>query len=300
MLNTMTHTYRVTGLLMTPWIIGIVIFAALNAWPIDVSGITSLTSLKLGGNSISMTQGSDWIGGASLLLTVFLLTWQKRASDLELDKRLALAREKERIDLASDIHDGPLQDLYATRFLLNDPEDQLSALLSKVRSELREITMRLEPMTKECCLSDELSRLISWHAQRHPSVHLELIKSAEILDVSATASQMVFRIVRTALTNIHKHSDATRAELVIEQKGRSLQIILRDNGKGFDVDAFKEVSTDHYGIFLMKHYAAEIGATLNIESRIGQGTAVTIELKLTSNSRQRTASINRLLAWNRR
>ncbi len=83
--------------------------------------------------------------------------------------QLEMAREKERIDLASDIHDGPLQDLYATRFLLTDPNEQLERLLAKVRSELREITMRLESPKLENGLSEALRELVEWHEEKSTS-----------------------------------------------------------------------------------------------------------------------------------
>lgn len=198
----------------------------------------------------------------------------------KLAHQLERAREKERIDLASDIHDGPLQDLYATRFLLTDPNDQLERLLSKVRSELRAITMRLEPPTLERGLIDELGVMAEWYNAKPAGPQLRLLIFGDDRKIKAEVALTLFRMARTAVSNIYKHSEATEAELLVIADAESLTLIVRDNGKGFDTEAQTYSATDHCGLFLLRHYAEEIGAKLTLSSQPGMGTTIQIKLQI--------------------
>ena len=214
--------------------------------------------------------------------------------------QLELAREKERIDLASDIHDGPLQDLYATRFLLTGPNEQLERLLAKVRSELREITMRLESPKLENGLSEALRELIDWYEEKSASPGFRFISIGCDEAVPADVSLTLFRMARTAVANVYKHSHATSVDLARIVDRDVLTLVIKDNGCGFDSSDQAHNTTAHCGLFLMRHYATEIGARLEVISRPGEGTMIQIQwrLQLSNKTKQITRNaLNTLIRW---
>jgi two-component system, NarL family, sensor histidine kinase DegS len=180
--------------------------------------------------------------------------------------QLEMAREKERIDLASDIHDGPLQDLYATRFLLNGPNDQLERLLSKVRSELREITMRLESPKLENGLSGAIRELIEWYEEKSASPLFRFISIGNDAKIPSDVALTLFRMARTAIANVYKHSQATIVDVACIVDKDVVTIVIKDDGIGFNTEARSQDTSEHCGLFLMRHYAAEIGAKLEVRS----------------------------------
>ncbi len=89
----------------------------------------------------------------------------------------------------------------------------------------------------------------------------------------------IFRIVQEALRNVWRHSKATKAEVTIESDGKTIIITVSDNGQGFEVpkDMSNLPSLGKLGMAGMRELAQLIGAILNIESKVGQGTKVSIK-----------------------
>jgi two-component system, chemotaxis family, CheB/CheR fusion protein len=93
-----------------------------------------------------------------------------------------------------------------------------------------------------------------------------------------------YRIALEALTNIAHHAGARRASFLIERRDSELQLIIEDDGKGFDVEAFKaDNSPEHLGLVGMRERAALLDGTLTIESRPnGGGTTLFVKIPLPS------------------
>jgi signal transduction histidine kinase len=84
-----------------------------------------------------------------------------------------------------------------------------------------------------------------------------------------------YLIYKEALNNLVKYSQATHASVLISREHSSISCVVRDNGIGFDTER------DHAGNGLnnMKKRAKEIGANLSIESSVGKGTTIELNLK---------------------
>jgi signal transduction histidine kinase len=83
----------------------------------------------------------------------------------------------------------------------------------------------------------------------------------------------LYRIAQEALNNIDKHARARNVELKIKSVNGRLELHIRDDGEGFEVD---RVSSTSLGLEIMRERANQIGAQLNIESEIGTGTEVSL------------------------
>ncbi|MFQ6133365.1 MAG: sensor histidine kinase, partial [Armatimonadota bacterium] len=90
----------------------------------------------------------------------------------------------------------------------------------------------------------------------------------------------LYRIVQEALTNVAKHARASHVSLILEYRPSSLLAIIEDDGRGFDPDGLDQSDGRGLGIFGMEERAELMGGALTIESRIGEGTTVYVELPL--------------------
>jgi signal transduction histidine kinase len=82
-----------------------------------------------------------------------------------------------------------------------------------------------------------------------------------------------YRIAQEALNNIAKHSGASHAQITLYCQPHQVSMNIIDNGHGFDVT---QVASGSFGLGNMKERANHIGAVLKIESKIGEGTEITI------------------------
>lgn len=91
----------------------------------------------------------------------------------------------------------------------------------------------------------------------------------------------VIRIIQEALNNVYKHSGADHVEVRVEEAGGAVTASVRDNGRGFDVEAARSVAKRHrrFGLSGMQERAQFLGATLAIESTPGSGTVVRLSLE---------------------
>jgi signal transduction histidine kinase len=83
-----------------------------------------------------------------------------------------------------------------------------------------------------------------------------------------------YRAAQEALNNIAKHSGAKQVELHLECQPGYLNLLIKDDGLGFDPDS---ITPDHLGIAIMRERAGSIGASLKIESQLNQGTTVALD-----------------------
>ena len=87
-----------------------------------------------------------------------------------------------------------------------------------------------------------------------------------------------FRVAQEALTNVVRHSGATGVELRLSSQNGSLELVVEDNGHGFDPAALSEQQS--LGITGMRERAALAGGELEITSRPGGGCRVRLVLPL--------------------
>jgi len=100
----------------------------------------------------------------------------------------------------------------------------------------------------------------------------------EQIVISPQVCEHVERVVGEGLANIARHAQASQAWVRLEQVDDVLQITVRDNGLGFDVDA--ATRPGHYGLLGMRERARLAGGVLAIDSAPEQGTLITMRLPL--------------------
>jgi two-component system sensor histidine kinase DegS len=100
-------------------------------------------------------------------------------------------------------------------------------------------------------------------------------------DLHPMLAVSIYRLIQEALNNIRKHAKATSVDVSIEQvieNGRSsVNIVVMDNGTGFDVNAVDQ-SFEHIGLQSMRERTQLFGGAFRIESDHGNGTTIRIRL----------------------
>jgi two-component system sensor histidine kinase DegS len=93
---------------------------------------------------------------------------------------------------------------------------------------------------------------------------------------------VLFRIAQEALSNVRRHSGASRVTVHVEFWPRQVRVTIHDNGHGFNApERINDLaSTGKLGLLGMQDRARTLGGTLTVQSEPGQGTVVVVEVPL--------------------
>ena len=210
----------------------------------------------------------------------------------ELAGHLENAREKERTALARDLHDQCGQGLTALRFDLETTMQRLRTtdsqsaayladsvrLVDKLAEEVRSLSAELRPG-----MLDDLGlcAAIEWHVgqfSERTAIPCELSLPEDDADMSASEATAIYRILQELLTNIARHSQATRAKVRLGRNGTHLVLTVEDNGKGIDKRHIN--SNDSLGLLGIRERVRPLGGGMVIEGKRGKGTAVVVQLPI--------------------
>jgi signal transduction histidine kinase len=219
-----------------------------------------------------------------------------------LRRHLSIAEEKERLRLSYELHDQAGQGLIAAILELNEidalvagPAHERLHLVRKRMEELGKTLHRIAwelrpPSIDELGLKKALASYIAdWSEQCGTEVDFHC-DGPSIDDVPSEIGTAVYRVVQEALNNIVKHArQPSNVSVVIGRADATLQVIIEDNGCGFDVGAMTAKTGSYHGLGLdgMRERLLLIGGTLEIESTPGTGTALFARIALDS---QRSAA----------
>lgn len=215
------------------------------------------------------------------------------ASALEGLRAEALEREaavgEERALLARELHDSIAQSLVFLKIQVQllrtaleraQPDkvqrtlDELDEGLRESINDVRELLVHFRTRTNsddiEAALQETLQKF-----QHQTGLPTRLEVKGEGLPLPADVQVQVLHVMQEALSNVRKHAGASHVSLDV-QKGARWRFTVRDNGSGFDTRI--EHGETHVGSKIMRERAERIGAQVRVESRIGEGTAVTLTL----------------------
>ncbi len=105
-------------------------------------------------------------------------------------------------------------------------------------------------------------------------------ESAGVGRLPAEVELVLYRVVQEALSNVAKHAGASQVDAHLTREGNTLQLLVQDNGCGFDVEETMSSRGAGLGFFGMEERLALIGGVLRVESAIGAGTSLSAEVHL--------------------
>jgi PAS domain S-box-containing protein len=207
---------------------------------------------------------------------------------VELKNRLQEGQELERLRLARELHDGPMQDLQGERYRieelrkkakppLRDALEEVSRDIEKVIENLRNSAKELRPPTLSSFgLETAIRSYMRDFQDKYPHirVHLVLARDQQLLPEEMRLT--LFRVLQQSLTNVVRHSQATRVWVNFSFDEGKVSLMIRDNGKGFKVPTnwIGLVRNRHYGLAGMAERISDQGGTFTVESEPQKPTVV--------------------------
>jgi len=225
------------------------------------------------------------------------ITGKRRAEHviLRLSKQVITEYERARTMIADDIHDGVGQSLVTLKMELEmlrksecgdlggdgkEKLDRIDSTLREIINEVRRLASEFRPpllgdfgfekaldvYVGEFSLSTGI--LTSFSSEGDPS---QMEEEKEVL---------LFRIAQEALANVRKHANARTLDVSLVSGNGDLRLSVCDDGDGFDAENTQAVSnnTRRFGIHGMRDRAEVLGGVLNIASKPGSGTTVTVQV----------------------
>ena len=246
-------------------------------------------------------------GGRIVGLTVaaFDLTDHKNMEEerLQTQARLAMRRmltdqlEKERLRIARDLHDGPVQELVASTFglqgaILDTPDPRIRESLQEIQMTLQRQVEALRNFAGEMrpavLMKFGLARAIQDHLetfqQKHPELRVELATDPEEMPLPDDVRLVLFRIYQEALNNIVRHAEASQVNIRLSCGQEKAEVTIADDGKGFRVPKnwVDLASQGHLGLVGIQERAETAGGKVEIRSQVGKGTVVHVTVPVGS------------------
>ncbi|MFL5816856.1 MAG: sensor histidine kinase [Conexibacter sp.] len=242
-----------------------------------------------------------------LLLVQVPLAWSlARRLQREHAQREALlssaveASSRERRQIAAELHDGVVQELAGVAFGLAPLADaaqrrgdvgEAGALrdaggrLRQGVRDLRTLLVEIHPPNLasaglDAALSDLLSPLAAAGIETHLDVAPDALPSGRAGDGDGTALALLYRVAREAIRNARDHGGARSVSIALACAAPGVaRLVVTDDGRGFAPDErARAEAAGHVGLRLLEGLAAEAGGRLRIDSTLGEGTTVTLEV----------------------
>ena len=199
-------------------------------------------------------------------------------------------QERERERVGRDLHDRIGSMLSSVKLQFSALEGRLTKLEDTQRSQYDKLTGLLDETVAEV-------RRISHDMVRGTLADFGLLRALQELGEALTAPGKlrvemsafgmedrlpppfevgVYRIVQECVSNVLRHAKATELTIQLTRSVHALNVLVEDNGTGFDTDQLKA----GLGLRNIKERAAALGGTASIDSALGRGTTVSIDLPL--------------------
>jgi PAS domain S-box-containing protein len=222
------------------------------------------------------------------------ITEQKRLEleMAELNSRLQNSMELERLRLAQELHDNPMQSLYSAIYRIEElrqqADPQLKDGLGDVRQLIQDVLQDLRATAKELrpptIFNFGLENAIRSHAndivEKHPhlKIHLSLAHDRQILPEKVRLA--LFRIFQQSIANVIRHAKATEVHVRFSFDAEEAHLEIKDNGRGFEVPPnwIEFVRQGHYGLAGAAERANTLGGTFKVHSRPGNSTTIQVTI----------------------
>jgi signal transduction histidine kinase len=276
------NTLRLAGLALAAYaIVGGLIVRAAPFFPANVFNSAWVTDALIVPPQVLRSLAGTVLAIAIIrALEVFQVETDQLIEQMEEAQVVAIERER----IGRDLHDGAIQRVYAAGLLAEslrkktdgpvaDGLDRLMMTLNDAIADLRHFLSDLNSRDSTTDLNAVVTSLVD--EARHAS-------GAEVRWTPVTLSGLppdrvthLAAFAREALSNAVRHSQARVIEVKAIGADNHLQLIIRDDGRGFKPDALRG-----YGLRNMRDRARLLGGEVTIDSKPGKGTGVTLDIPL--------------------
>lgn len=239
--------------------------------------------------------------GLFILTTIIDITQMREAEQqrremdalVKVQHLLVAQREQERLQIARDLHDGPIQDLIGLSFAIRSaavlaPDGELAGMLKEMQeqalklvSDLRGVCNELRPpLLSKFGLTKAIQALVEEQQGRAGAPQFSLALDDDRGALTDDARLTLYRICQESLNNIMRHAGAKNASVRLNIEPDRLLLDIQDDGQGFTPpnDWLSLAQRGHLGLVGIKERAEAAGGSVEITAAPGQGTRVLVRL----------------------
>ncbi len=205
----------------------------------------------------------------------------------QLGDHMRIIQENERGSISREIHDEIAQNLARIRMDIQavrgnsgqetaDLLKHTSELVGECISSVRRIATELRPR-----ILDDVGLIaaVQWQVNQfieRENLDIQLTHHPDEFDLEGDKAVDIFRIIQESLNNIVNHAGASKVYVELNQKKESIELSIKDDGKGFKKEALQ--SAESLGIVGMRERARRWEGSCSITSTLGEGTAVNVKI----------------------
>ncbi len=209
----------------------------------------------------------------------------------QLSSHVEKVKEEERAHMAREIHDDLGATLTAAKIDLSfirhrlpagatelaQRADAIEALLDEAIDFSRRMSRRLRPLV----LDHGICAAIEWQIKefaRRTGIDCALVGADEELALDPDLSTALFRVFQETLSNIARHSRATRVEVELVADSSTVVLSVRDNGRGLSPEDMNKRNS--YGLRSMRERVEHFGGSIEIDTGAGIGTRIEVHVPI--------------------
>lgn len=235
------------------------------------------------------------IAGTTLLLfmagfvTLFILIYQRKYEQFSrtlLESRLEI-QEETLEHISKELHDNlghiaSLVKIYLNTIVTDNEADREKIEVAKdvTKQLIRDIKQLSVRLSANPVIQNGLVAAVEKETERLNQTGLLTASMATAGDVPYIENDkaiILYRMVQEIINNIIKHSEGKKVIVNLEYINKSIILVVRDDGKGFDME--QGMNKGGAGLLNLKNRAQQLKATLNIESKPNHGTVITIQMR---------------------
>jgi len=235
-------------------------------------------------------RAADGTVGGILILTEDITRRKQMEEALsEMSRRLIESQEQERARIGRELHDDINQRLAMLSLELGQLQENPSEIETRVkelRREMAEVSNDVQAMSHDLHSAKleylgVVAGIKSWCKEFGERQNVEIdfsndVDSALPFEIGLS----LFRVLQEALHNVMKHSGVKRIEVQLREDSGGIHLIIRDSGKGFDVEA--ALQGKGLGLTSMRERVRLVNGTISIESKPMGGTTIHVRVPLAS------------------
>ncbi len=220
---------------------------------------------------------------------------QERTAQLRsLTHELSMVEERQRRKIATYLHDEISQKLALVAFKLESLQehsshadikgefDELMKVLDQTTQRIRSLTFEISPpILYELGFEPAVEWLLENFGNQY-GVACNLMNDGELKPMSDDTRVLLFQSVRELLVNVAKHAQAQNIKVTIARGNHAIKITVKDDGRGFDTGIIhgKIKGNKGFGLFSIKERLDYLNGSIEIRSKIGKGTTVSLQAPL--------------------
>ena len=205
----------------------------------------------------------------------------------------------ERNRVAQELHDTLLQGFTGIGLKLDAITNNLPPSLASTKEQLKKILDQSDEYLTEARRSvwqlrspslessgsfPEALKKVSERALQGTGIPLRFVSSGVAFKLAPDIQDNFLRICEEAVTNAVKHAHPTEVEVLLDYTARKLQLGIRDNGHGFDLDGPDGKKSGHFGLLGIRERTKRLTGDLSLSSHPGQGTEILVAVFLSPES----------------